>query len=327
MAKETLILRPFNMTSTRRSAFSFSYLDRRTKKQFSLLSDGAFYEGPLVARDQRPLDEKKIFFDKDNFEYHLDFDSDEIDKILDGSLDRKLMYGYAPEVREAIAIMRHPDVFNTTGPQSYNHNPASKKWVIELRKERLNNDFKSILVKMKAINRFFNEEPTIWRELAFFFGVNPIGKDPDELATIMASPDKGAIVASTESALEFLDFIQSFDSTIPRVICQKALALGVIYKDRDQYMFLDTVLGRTLAEVIEFMSKDKTVNMLIIKATEDYDHDIVRYSAGCERVAGVIRDTLAHKPAKKSPVRGRSEIVRPITTPQAESAVPSAAGE
>lgn len=303
------------MTSTRRTAFSFSFPDKRTRKQFSLLSDGSFYEGALVARDQRPLDEKKIFFDKDNFEYHLEFEFDEVDKILDGTLDRKMMYGLAPEVREAIAIMRHPDVYNTTGDQSYNHNIASKKWVIELRKERLNSDFKTILLKMQAINRFFQEEPLIWREMAFFFGVNPIGKDPDELASIMASPEKGVIVTSRESAEEFMAFIQSFDSTTPRVVCQKALALGVIFKDREHYMFLDTPLGRTIAEAMEFISKDKTVNMMVIKATEDYDSDIVRYQAGCERIAAVIKETLASKATKKKgpALQGKAVIVTPIS--------------
>jgi hypothetical protein len=303
------------MTSTRRTVFSFSFLDKRTRKQFSLLSDGSFYEGALVARDQRPLDEKKIFFDKDNFEYHLEFEFDEIQKILDGSLDRKMMYGLSPEIREAIAIMRHPDVFNTTGEQSYNHNTSSKKWIIELRKERLNGDFKTVLLKMQAINRFFQEDPMVWREMAFFFGVNPIGKEPDELASIMASPEKGAIVATRESAEEFMEFIQSFDSTTPRVVCQKALALGVIFKDREQYMFLDTPLGRTIAEAMEFISKDKTVNMMIIKATEDYDSDIVRYQAGCERIAEVIKDTLSSKASKKksAPLQGRAKIVTPIT--------------
>lgn len=303
------------MTSTRRTVFSFSFLDKRTRKQFSLLADGSFYEGALVARDQRPLDEKKIFFDKDNFEYHLDFEFDEVEKILDGSLDRKMMYGLPPEVREAIAIMRHPDVYNTTGDQSYNHNHSSKKWIIELRKERLNSDFKTILIKMKAINRFFQEDPMIWREMAFYFGVNPIGKDPDELASIMAAPDKGAIVATRESAEEFMEFIQSFDAATPRVVCQKALALGVIFKDREQYMYLDSPLGKTIAEVMEFISKDKTVNMMIIKATEDYDSDIVRYQAGCERVGQVITETLSSKSTKKKPValKGRATIVNPIT--------------
>ena len=79
MAKELLVLRPFNLTSTRRTVFSFSYLDKRTKKQFSLLSDGNLYEGALVARDQRPLDEKKIFFDVDNFEYKLEFENEDLD--------------------------------------------------------------------------------------------------------------------------------------------------------------------------------------------------------------------------------------------------------
>jgi hypothetical protein len=317
MTRETLILRPFNMTSSRRTAFSFSYLDKRTRKQFSLLSDGGFYEGPLVARDQRALDEKKIFFDKDNFEYKLEFDAEMLDAILDGSLDRKLMYNLAPDVREAIAILRHPDVYHTTGAQSYNHNPIGKKWIVELRRERLNSDFKTSLIKMQAINRFFSEDPMVWRELAFYFGVNPIGKDPDELANIMASPDKGAIVVTRETAEEFMEFVQSFDARIPRVVCQKALALGVIHKDREQYMYLDTPLGKTVAEVIEVLSKDKTVNMMVIKATEDYDSDIVRYQEGCDRVARVIKDTLSGKDKKKQPsVKGRAEIVTPITSPK-----------
>jgi len=320
MTKETLILRPYNMASTRRTVFSFSFLDKRTKKQFSVLSDGGFYEGPLVARDQRALDEKKIFFDKDNFEYKLEFDATLLDQILDGSLDRKQMYNLAPDVREAIGILRHPDVMHTTGPQSYNHNPTGKRWIVELRKERLNVDFKTSLLKMQAINRFFSEEPLVWRELAFYFGVNPIGKDPDELANIMASPEKGAIVASRESAEEFMEFVQSFNARVPRVVCQKALALGVIYKDRDQYMYLDTPLGRTIAEIIEVLTKDKTVNMMVIKATEDYDADVVRYQEGCERVKSVIKDTLSGKDKKKPAVKGKAEIIAPITQPKSEPA-------
>jgi len=314
MTKEILILRPFNLTSTRRTVFSFSYLDKKTKKQFSLLSDGTLYEGALVARDQRPLDEKKVFFDADNYEYRVEFDSEDVDKILDGSYDRRTFSALSPESKEALAILRHPDVFHTTGRQSYNHNAASKKWIVELRKEKLNNDFKCSLTKLLAINRFFQEEPLIWRELAFYFGVNPVGKDPDELANIMAAPDKGAIVTTQESAEEFLEFIQTFDSAIPRVVIQKALALGVIVKDREQYFYLDSPLGKTVAEMIEFISKDKTINMMIIKSTEDYDEDIVRYQMGVERVKEVIKDTLTPKIRKKSPIKGKAEIVRPIVS-------------
>jgi hypothetical protein len=66
--------------------------------------------------------------------------------------------------------------------------------------------------------------------------------------------------------------------------------------------------------MIEFISKDKTINMMIIKSTEDYDEDIVRYQMGVERVKEVIKDTLTPKIRKKSPIKGKAEIVRPIVS-------------
>jgi len=315
MRTETLILRPFNLTSSRRTLFSFAYFDSYTKKQISLLTDGVLYQGPLAARDMRPLDEKKIFFDSDVFECKIDFDSSMMDKLMQKDYSFEEMKKLNANEREALIILRHPDVYNATGEQSHNHKAGDKRWVVELAHKKVSDDYKSVIIRMLAMNRFFKEDPIQWREIAFVFGVNPAGKNADELATLLASPDRGILLSSKEKAQEFIEFVKDFDTSSPRVVVQKALALGVIYKERESYSYYETSLGRTVDDVVGFVSRDKTINMQLIKSIEEYDVDLVRYAATCEEAKDLLEQSLNDVKSSGDKSPSKSTAKRPVKEP------------
>jgi hypothetical protein len=80
-------------------------------------------------------------------------------------------------------------------------------------------------------------------------------------------------------------------------------------------MYLDNPMGKTVAEVMEFLSKDKTVNMMILKSIEDYDQDIVRYQRGCERVKETVISIMTPTKKRQPPAKMKHEVVKPIVTP------------
>jgi len=247
----------------------------------------------------RPLDEKKIFFDGDVFEYKVEFNAENYELLMSKNLSFDQMKGLTANDKEAMMILRHPDVYNSTGEQSHNYSSSAKRWIVELSHKKVSQEYMGVVTKMLAMNRFFQEDPVQWREIAFVFGVNPVGKNADELASMLAAPDRGILISTVEKAVDFIEFIKDFETSSPRVVVQKALALGVIYKERESYSYYDTPLGRTIDDVIAYVGRDKTVNMQVLRSIEEYDVDLERYKGTCSDAKELLVKTLAESKGEK----------------------------
>lgn len=292
MAKETLVLTPYGLSSSGVMLFQFSYYDAKRRKQVSLLTNGTIYEGALAfgkdSASQRQ--EKKTFFDAKNTRYTLEYDSD----------DKNSM-----EYQEAKFILNHPNVENKSGKQSENYS-GKPIWSVELIQQSIENSYNFLVKRLDVTNQFLAMDPLDWRECSFRFGVNPTGMGPHEVASVLVDQKLGEIIKSEASCDEFIKWKKEFNKDDPKTAAEKAALLGIIKRDNETYKFDGNPIGRTIDEVSAALSADRTTLRQVIMDIESGDSDLANY---IEKVEQLFPDkeegsisTIAKPKEKSDPI-------------------------
>lgn len=286
MAKETLVLTPYGLGGSGIMMFQFSYYDSKKRKQLSLLTNGTIYEGALAfgkdAASQRQ--EKKVFFDAKNTRYVLEYDPQ----------DKSSM-----EHQEAKFILNHPNVENKSGKQSDNYS-GKPIWSVELIQQKIEGSYNFMVKRLNVANQLLALNPLDWRECAFRFGINPTGKGPHEVASMLVDQVNGAVLKSDQTCDEFIKWKNDYNKDDPKYVAEKAILLSIIKRDNETYKIDGNPIGRTVDEVSAALSSDRTTLRQVISDIEKNDNDLASYIEMVEEFFPEKEDGQIHSIAEET---------------------------
>lgn len=267
MAKETLILTPKGLSNSGVQPFLYSYYDYKKKEQVSLLTNGKVHIGPLSSNKDpnKNYEEKRVTFDALTTQYKLEYDNE-------NTRDENFV--------EANFILRHPNLMVKGGEPSDNFKSDKPiLWEVTLLTESVKSKYSHMNAVMEAYKLFNETDPKRWRELAFEFQLDPIGKGPTELASLLFDFQAGAVVVSKDSIDRFNKFMTEEDANDVKSIANKAIGLKFIVNDDGMFSYKKMALGRSISEVVSALRSDRTTISQLRVDLEGGDTDILEYEA------------------------------------------------
>jgi hypothetical protein len=296
--KVLAILKPINQNCV--SLLYGKYVDHETNK-IVVITEGSTVE-KMDYEGQKPLRPKFVAFDRASVVYKVSVDTNQPKEAL----ERRI----AEANREIEAWLTHDQVIdgrnvsNDPNLPHFNANLRKANFVVEIPDEMIKTKNSNTRQKFEAAALLNDMSFQDLRAVAFYFGINPLGMEEEELYNVLCNFENGVVMTDPNLTKFLNEFGVPTDKLVMDIYIRKAIAMsdspvegfGPVFTKSGASYYLDgkTYLGKSAEGIVEYFSEKETHEIYksyVVKAVDERE--------GKETKTVEKTTKAASKPSKK----------------------------